>query len=133
MERTYCTRDYNSLSETFFIWLSEGGKYTIDEAIKELGIFVQGYKKNEKQRNRWINFTPFENPKDGPQAFANAIHNGEVNHPEKSIYLKGMKTQKSQFEALEKAIYRYMDYMNMTDKERNKIVKKIETRKNKMQ
>jgi hypothetical protein len=44
-----------------------------------------------------------------------------------------MKTQKLQFEALEKAIYRYMDYMGLTDKVRNKIIKKIETRKNKIQ
>jgi hypothetical protein len=44
-----------------------------------------------------------------------------------------MKTQKLQFEALEKAIYRYMDYAGLTDKVRNKIIKKIETRKSKIQ
>ena len=48
MERTYCTSNYSELSERFYNRLSmEGSKYTIDEAIKELGIFVQGYKKNE--------------------------------------------------------------------------------------
>ena len=35
MERTYCTKDYNLLSETFFNKLSkENSKYTIEEAIK---------------------------------------------------------------------------------------------------
>jgi hypothetical protein len=53
--------------------------------------------------------------------------------PNKNLYVKGMKTQKLQFEALEKAIYRYMDYMGLTDKVRNKIIKKIETRKSKIQ
>ena len=134
MERTYCTNDYQKLSEIFFNDLTkENTKYTIEEAIKELGIFIKGFQKNQKNRNYWVNFKPFDNPKDGPQAFANAIHNGEVNYPEKSIYLKGMTTQKNQFTALEKALYRYMDYMGMTDKEKNKIIKKIETRKNKMQ
>ena len=68
MERTYCTKDYNLLSEKFFNQLSkENSKYTIEEAIKELGVFVQGYKKNEKEHNYWVNFKPFENPKDAPQ------------------------------------------------------------------
>ena len=116
MERTYCTRDYNSLSEKFFKWLSEeNSKYTIDEAIKELGTFVQGYKKNEKQHNYWVNFKPFDNPK---------------NTPEESLYVKGMKTQQLQFEALEKAIIRFIS--NLTEKEQNKIIKKINTRKAKM-
>lgn len=133
MERTYCTKDYQGLSETFFKQLSKGGNYTIDEAIKELGIFVQGYKKNEKRHNYWINFKPFDNPKDTPQRWANSIHFASIEKPEESLYVKGMKTQKLQFEALEKAIYRYTDYMGLTDKEKNKIIKKIETRKNKIQ
>ena len=133
MERTYCTKDYQGLSEIFFKQLSKGGNYTIDEAIKELGIFVQGYKKNEKQHNYWVNFKPFDNPKDTPQCWANSIHFASIEKPEESIYVQGMKTQKLQFEALEKAIYRYMDYMGLTDKARNKIIKKIETRKNKIQ
>jgi hypothetical protein len=133
MERTYCTKDYQGLSEIFFKQLSKGGNYTIDEAIKELGIFVHGYKKNEKQHNYWVNFKPFDNPKDTPQRWANSIHFASIEKPEESLYVKGMKTQKLQFEALEKAIYRYMDYMGLTDKDRNKIIKKIETRKNKIQ
>lgn len=133
MERTYCTKDYQGLSEIFFKQLSKGGNYTIDEAIKELGIFVQGYKKNEKQHSYWVNFKPFDNPKDTPQRWANSIHFASIEKPEESLYVKGMTTQKLQFESLEKAIYRYMDYMGLTDKEKNKIVKKIETRKNKIQ
>lgn len=133
MERTYCTRDYQGLSEIFFKQLSKGGNYTIDEAIKELGIFVQGYKRNEKQHNYWVNFKPFDNPKDTPQRWANSIHFASIEKPEESLYIKGMKTQKLQFEALEKAIYRYMDYMGLINKDRNKIIKKIETRKNKIQ
>jgi hypothetical protein len=132
MERTYCTKDYQNLSEIFFKQLSKCGNYTIDEAIKELGIFVKGYKKNEKQHNYWVNFKPFDNPKDTPQCWANSIHFASIEKPEESLYVKGMKTQKLQFEALEKAIYRYMDYMGLTDKDRNKIIKKIETRKNKI-
>jgi hypothetical protein len=130
MERTYCTKDYNSLSEKFFKWLSEGGNYTIDEAIKELGIFVQGYKKNEKQHNYWVNFKPFDNPKDTPQCWANSIHFASIEKPEESVYVKGMKTQQLQFEALEKAIIRFIS--NLTEKEQNKIIKKINTRKAKM-
>lgn len=130
MERTYCTKDYQNLSEIFFKQLSKGDNYTIDEAIKELGIFVQGYKKNEKKHNYWVNFKPFDNPKDTPQCWANSIHFASVEKPEESIYVKGMKTQKLQFEALEKAIIRFI--FNLPEKEQNKIVKKINTRKVKM-
>ena len=131
MERTYCTNDYSKLSENFYNNLSkEGSKYTIDEAIKELGLFVQGYKKNEKHHNYWINFKPFENPKPGPQSLANNIHEHEVVQPEKSIYVKGMETQKKQFIALENAIIKFIS--NLSEKERNKIIKKINTRKSKM-
>ena len=130
MERTYCTKDYNSLSEMFFKQLAKGGNYTIDEAIKELGIFVQGYKKNEKQHNYWVNFKPFDNPKDTPQHWANAIHFASIEKPEESLYVKGMKTQQLQFEALEKAIIRFIS--NLPEKEQNKIIKKINTRKVKM-
>ena len=131
MERTYCTKDYNLLSETFFNHLSkENSKYTIEEAIKELGVFVQGYKKNEKYYNYWVNFKPFENPKDAPQRLANSIHFATIERPEESIYTKGMKTQQLQFEALEKAILRFIS--NLSEKEQNKIIKKINTRKAKM-
>ena len=131
MERTYCTKDYNLLSETFFNKLSkENSKYTIEEAIKELGVFVQGYKKNEKYYNYWVNFKPFENPKDAPQRWANSIHFAAIERPEESIYTKGMKTQQLQFEALEKAILRFIS--NLSEKEQNKIIKKINTRKAKI-
>ena len=131
MERTYCTKDYNSLSERFFNHLSkENSKYTIEEAINELGVFVQGYKKNEKYYNYWVNFKPFENPKDAPQRLANSIHFATIERPEESIYTKGMKTQQLQFEALEKAILRFIS--NLSEKEQNKIIKKINTRKAKI-
>ena len=131
MERTYCTKDYNLLSEKFFNQLSkENTKYTIEEAIKELGVFVQGYKKNEKYYNYWVNFKPFENPKDAPQRWANSIHFSTIERPEESPYVKGMKTQQLQFEALEKAILRFIS--NLSEKEQNKIIKKINTRKAKM-
>ena len=131
MTRTYFTKDYEKLSESFFNRLStENSKYTIDEAIKELGIFVQGYKKYEKSHNYWVNFKPFENPKPGPQFWANGIHKQEVEHPEKSIYIDGMNTQKKQFIALEKAIIKFIS--NLSEKEQNKIIKKINTRKSKI-
>ena len=131
MERTYCANNYSELSERFYNRLSkEGSKYTIDEAIKELGIFVQGYKKNEKFHNYWVNFKPFKNPKPGPQSFANGIHKSEVEHPEKSLYIKGMETQKKQFIALENAIIKFIS--NLPEKEQNKIIKKINTRKSKI-
>jgi len=132
MERTYWTDNYERLENMFFEQLStENSTYTIDEAIKELGIFVQGYKKNEKYHNYWVNFKPFENAK-GSKAFANAIHFGEVEHPESSTYVKGMKTQQNQFKALENAIIRFMESSNMTDKEKTKVMKKIETHKSKI-
>ena len=131
MTITYCTKDYNNLSETFFNWLSkENSTFTIEKAIDELGIYVKGYKRYEKQHNRWINFKPFENPKDTPQAMANAIHYASIEKPEESIYVQGMNTQKLQFEALEKAIIRFIS--NLPEKEQNKIIKKINTRKAKM-
>lgn len=131
MERTYCTKDYNNLSDIFFNWLSkENSTFTIEKAIKELDIYVNGYKKYAKQHNYWVNFKPFENPKNTPQAFANSIHFAEIEKPEESIYVKGMKTQKLQFEALEKVILRFIS--GLSEKEQNKIIKKINTRKNKM-
>ena len=131
MERTYCTKDYQNLSEIFFNWLSkENTTFTIEKAIEELGIYVKGYKKNEKQHNYWVNFKPFDNPKDTPQCWANSIHFASIEKPEESIYVKGMKTQQNQFTALENAILRFIS--NLIEKEQNKIIKKINTRKAKM-
>ena len=87
-------------------------------------------KKNEKYYNYWVNFKPFENPKDAPQRLANSIHFATIERPEESIYTKGMKTQQLQFEALEKAILRFIS--NLSEKEQNKIIKKINTRKAKI-
>lgn len=131
MERTYCTKDYNKLSEKFFNQLSsESSKYDINEAIKELEIFVKGYQNNEKHHNYWVNFKSFGNPKNVQEKYANAIHSASVNNPQDSVYVKGMKTQQLQFEALEKAILRFIS--NLSEKEQNKIIKKINTRKAKM-
>lgn len=131
MVRTYCTKDYNNLSEIFFNWLSkENSTFTIEKAIAELDIYVKGYKKNEKQHNYWVNFKPFDNPKDTPQAWANSIHYASIEKPEESIYVKGMETQKKQFEALVKAIIKFI--ANFPEKEQNKIIKKINTRKAKI-
>lgn len=131
MTRTYCTKDYQGLSETFFNWLSkENTTFTIEKAIEELGIYVKGYKKHEKQHNYWVNFKPFDKPKDTPQAWANSIHFASIEKPEESIYVQGMKTQKLQFEALEKAILKFIS--NLSEKEQNKIIKKINNRKAKM-
>ena len=133
MSRTYCTNDYNALSETFFKRLVNGqlGKssYTLKDAIDELTVFVNGFKKEEKRHNYWVSFKPFSNPKDTPQRWANSLHEQAINNPEKSIYARGMETQQKQFIAMEKAILRYLDTISMSDKEKNKIIKKIETRK----
>ena len=127
MSRTYCTNDYESLSETFFKRLVNGqlGKssYTIKDAIDELTVFVNGFKKEEKQHNYWVN------PKNTPERWANSLHFASIEKPEESIYVRGMETQQKQFIAMEKAILRYLDTTSMSDKEKNKIIKKIETRK----
>lgn len=131
MVRTYCTKDYDKLSEMFFNWLSkENTTFTLDKAIEELGTYVKGYKTYEKRHNYWVNFKPFDNPKDTPQAWANSIHSASVKKPEESIYMKNMEIQKKQFEALEKAIVRFIS--TFPEKEQNKIIKKINTRKAKM-
>ena len=131
MTKTILTKDYNNLSEIFFNWLSkENTTFTIDKAIEELGIYVKGYKRYEKQHNYWVNFKPFDNPKDTPQRWANSIHFASIEKPEESIYVQGMKKQQNQFIALEKAIIRFIS--NLTEKEQNKIIKKINTRKVKM-
>ena len=133
MSRTYCTNDYESLSETFFKRLVNGqlGKssYTIKDAIDELTVFVNGFKKEEKQHNYWVSFKPFENPKNTPERWANSLHFASIEKSEESIYVRGMETQQKQFIAMEKAILRYLDTTSMSDKEKNKIIKKIETRK----
>ena len=62
MERTYCTKDYNLLSEKFFNQLSkENTKYTIEEALMDIGAFGQGYQTNESETNYWVNFKACEN------------------------------------------------------------------------
>lgn len=133
MSRTYCTHDYESLSETFFKRLVNGqlGKssYTIKDAIDELTVFVNGFKKEEKRHNYWVSFKPFDNPKNTPERWANSLHFSSIEKPEESIYVRGMETQQKQFIAMEKAILRYLDTTSMSDKEKNKIIKKIETRK----
>lgn len=133
MSRTYCTNDYESLSEVFFKRLVNNklgkGSYTIKDAIDELTVFVNGFKKEEKQHNYWVSFKPFENPKNTPERWANSLHFASIEKPEESIYVRGMETQQKQFIAMEKAILRYLDTTSMNDKEKNKIIKKIETRK----
>ena len=133
MSRTYCTHDYESLSETFFKRLVNGqlGKssYTIKDAIDELTVFVNGFKKEEKRHNYWVSFKPFDNPKNTPERWANSLHFSSIEKAEESIYVQGMETQQKQFIAMEKAILRYLDTTSMSDKEKNKIIKKIETRK----
>ena len=127
----YCTNDYNKLSEMFFEKLSkENTKYTIDEAIKELDKFVKGYEKNLNTHNKWVNLKPIANPKNNVESWVNAIHKMSVETPSNSVYVRGMETQKRQFEALENAIVRFIS--NMPEKDKNKILRKIKTRKNKI-
>ena len=128
---SYCTNDYNKLSEMFFEKLSkENTKYTIDEAIKELDKFVKGYEYNLNKHNKWVNLKPIANPKNNVESWVNAIHKMSVETPSNSVYVIGMEKQKRQFEALENAIVRFIS--NMPEKDKNKILRKIKTRKNKI-
>ena len=58
------------------------------------------------------------------------FHKMSVETPSNSVYVIGMETQKRQFEALENAIVRFIS--NMPEKDKNKILRKIKTRKNKI-
>jgi hypothetical protein len=71
-----------------------------------------------------------ENPKNNKEAWYNVFWKQE--HSDDSLYAKGMKTQQNQFTAMEKAILMWLPESEMTEKEQNKVLKKIETRKNKI-
>ena len=71
-----------------------------------------------------------ENPKNNKEAWYNVFWKRE--HSNESLYAEGMKTQQNQFTAMEKAILMWLPESGMTEKEQNKVLKKIETRKNKI-
>ena len=73
---------------------------------------------------------PIANPKNNVESWVNAIHKMSVETPSNSVYVIGMEKQKRQFEALENAIVRFIS--NMPEKDKNKILRKIKTRKNKI-
>ena len=133
MTSTYCTNDYDQLSLSFYKRFTGENKYNnwdINAAINELDVFVRGYLSEKKQYDWWMSRPMIENPKNNKEAWYNAFWKCE--HSENSLYAKGMKTQQNQFIAMEKAILLWLPESGMTEKEQNKVLKKIQTRKNKM-
>jgi len=133
MASYYCTSDYEGLSECFYKRFTGENPYknwSIDKAIKELDDFVKGYKKEKKQYDFWMNAKFIENPKNNKEQWFNAFWTRE--HSENSLYAKDMDIQKKQFDAMEKAILRWLPVSGILEKEQNKILKKIQTRKSKL-
>ena len=133
MTSTYCTNDYEQLSLSFYKRFTGENKYKnwdINAAIKELDVFVKGYLSEKKQYDWWMSHDLIENPKNNKELWYNAFWKRE--HSEDSMYAKGMKTQQNQFTAMENAILLWVPESGMTEKEQNKVLKKIQTRKNKV-
>ena len=102
----------------------------MDAAIKELDVFVRGFLSEKKEYDWWMSRSLIENPKNNKEAWHNVFWKRE--HSDKSLYANGMKIQQNQFIAMEKAIMMWLPESNMTEKEQNKVIKKIQTRKNKI-
>lgn len=133
MTSTYCTKDYDKLALSFYKRFTGETKYngwSMDAAIKELDVFVRGYLSEKKRYDWWMSRPIIENPKNNKEAWYNVFWKEE--HSENSMYAKGMKTQQNQFTAMEKAILMWLPESGMTEKEQNKVLKKIQTRKNKI-
>ena len=133
MTSTYCIKDYEQLALSFYKRFTGENKYNgwnMNEAIKELDIFVRGYLSEKKRYDWWMSRPMIENPKNNKEAWYNVFWKQE--HSDDSLYAKGMKTQQNQFTAMEKAILMWLPESCMTEKEQNKVLKKIETRKNKI-
>lgn len=133
MTSTYCAKDYDQLALSFYKRFTGENKYKdwcMDAAIKELDIFVRGYLSEKKQYDWWMSRQMIENPKNNKEAWYNVFWKQE--HSDDSLYAKGMKTQQNQFTAMEKAILMWLPESEMTEKEQNKVLKKIQTRKNKI-
>ena len=133
MTSTYCTNDYDQLSLSFYKRFTGENKYNgwcMDAAIKELDVFVKGYLSEKKQYDWWMSHPYIDNPKNSKEAWYNVFWKKE--HSEDSLYAKGMKTQQNQFTAMEKAILMWLPESGMSDKDKNKVLKKINTRKSKI-
>lgn len=134
MTSTYCTRDYEALSESFYKRFTGENKYhggwDVDKAIEELSIFVKGYLSEKKQYDWWMSHPYIENPKNNKEHWYNAFWKRE--HSEKSLYAEGMETQKKQFTAMEKAIIKWLPISEMSEKDQARVLRKVNTRKSKI-
>lgn len=127
--RIIITNDYKGLSKKVLNWLKNGNS-TADSIIKDLDEFVSGYLREKKRYTQWMNAKPIENPKNSKEAWYNAFWREE--HSENSLYKKGMEKQMKQFNAFEKALMEWLPISGMTEKEVAKVMKKVETRRNKL-
>lgn len=128
---TYCTRDYEALSESFYNrFKNEENPWTVDKAIEELSVFVKGFLKEKKMYDWWMSHPLIENPKNNKEQWYNVFWKQE--HSDNSLYAKGMEIQKNQFTAMEKAISKWLPESGMSEKETSKVMKKINTRRSKI-
>jgi len=131
MATWWITNNPEERGNQYFKSLIEG-KRTIESVVKDLDEFVKGYKKSKKQHDYWINFKPFDNPKNFPERFANGIHKLEVENPEdRHTYADDMNIQKNQFNITKNALIKYLNTLN-DEKLVRKTMKKIEIRSNKI-
>lgn len=136
MATWWCTNNPEHWAEVNTFEPLMNGKITIELVIKELDKYVKGYLSSKKSHEKWVNFKPFENPKDFPQRLANSIHKVEIEAetkiPENThTYVKDMMTQKTQFTVTMNALVKYLNTLN-NEKIVNKTMKKLETRINKI-
>ena len=108
-------------------------KYTGDSFIEKFNKIIEPLYENDNLVNHIKNYEKKEYSDDDDWCIKISRirgHKGKIERSEESLYVKGMKTQQLQFEALEKAILSFIS--NLSEKEQNKIIKKINTRKVKM-
>ena len=123
----YGVKDKEELRNLFMSWFLDG-RMKVDEAIEKLAEFAKDYNKEKKYYLWWQGQKAIADPVDNKQAFFNTCVVMEKSG--RSLYEKDMEVCKFNFWALENAL---KDFIKCEpEKYKNKIYKKIETRKNRM-
>lgn len=122
----YCAKNPETLIDFAYNSISKNPS-VLDNFVKDLDKLVKEFNKAHKSYTYWTKqFKPFSSPSDNKQEFANAVAKSE--NGANSLYKETMTKAKAQFEALSKGIEKYLSE-NGDEKLTNKILKKIETRK----
>lgn len=124
----YCIKTKQELKEYVAKKLNQYGN--IDTFMNDVDTAVKEFNKAKKSYNYWTNiFRPFDNPKNGPEAFANSVANSEKSP--NSLYKRTMEEALWQFEALTEAILEFAT-KNLDMKKFNAVERKVNTRRNRL-